>query len=120
MGAAAAPVPGDADGVDSFLALLTLACLMAGGVTVLIAVVFALTTPPRRPATVLLALTGAGLAAVWVVLTYQGGVRADETGTSGTVLEDVVWLVAAVALSITSLVLGAWHRRRHSPIRALP
>lgn len=89
---------------------------MAGGVTVLIAVVFALTTPPRRPATV--ALAGAGLAVVWVVLTYQGGVRADETGTSGTILEDVVWLVAAVAFSITSLVLGAWHRRRHSQIRA--
>ncbi|NAZ74289.1 hypothetical protein GTQ99_02460 [Kineococcus sp. T13] len=85
----------------------------------MIAVVFALITPPRRPATVLLALAGAGLAAVWIVLTHQGGVRADVTGTSGSILDDVIWLVVAAALSATSLVLGAWHRRRHSPIRAL-
>ncbi|NAZ73961.1 hypothetical protein GTQ99_00750 [Kineococcus sp. T13] len=84
----------------------------------LIAVVFALTTPPRRPAAVLLALAGAGLAAVWIVLTHQGGVRADETGTSGTVLEDVVWLVAAAAFSVTSLVLGARHGRHHAPRQA--
>ncbi|MBB2903331.1 hypothetical protein FHR75_004173 [Kineococcus radiotolerans] len=106
--------------MDSFAALLALAALATGGITVLLAVVLALATAPRRPAAVLLALTGAVLTAVWVELSYQGGVHADETGTSGNILDDVAWLIAAVVLSVTSLVLGARHRRHHSPLTPLP
>ena len=106
--------------MDSFVALLALAALTTGGTTVLLAVVLALATAPRRPAAVLLALTGTVLAAVWVELSYQGGVHADETGTSGNILDDVAWLIAAVVLSVTSLVLGARHRRYRSPLTPLP
>ena len=108
------PVTGHAADVESFLALLTLALLSAAGITVLFAIVAALATPPRRAAATLLALAGGGLTAIWVVLSYRGGVRADETGTSGNILDDVAWLVAALTLSVMSLVLGARHRRHQS------
>lgn len=116
MGGSAHFTTSHAADVESFLALLTLALLSAAGIIVLIAVVLALATPPRRTTATLLALAGAGFTAVWVVLSYRGGVRADETGTGGNILDDVAWLVAALTLSVTSLSLGARHRRHHSSL----
>lgn len=113
MSGSASPGTGHAADVESFLALLTLA-LLSAGITVLFVIVLALATPPRRTAATLLALAGGGLTAIWVVLSYRGGVRADETGTSGNILDDVAWLVAAPTLSVTSLVLGARHRQHQS------
>lgn len=102
--------------VNTFLALLTLICLAAAGLTVFLAVVLALAIPPRRAAVVSFAVTGAALAFVWIVLSYRGGVRADETGTGGNILEDVIWLIAADVAGITSLILGSRYRRQHFPL----
>ncbi|MCI2237774.1 hypothetical protein MO973_16300 [Paenibacillus sp. TRM 82003] len=94
------------------LLLLTLASLPAGGVVVLVAFVSAVSTAPRHRTATLLASAGAGLAAVWVVVTYRGGIRADETGTSYNMFSDAGWLLAAAVLSVVSLVLNARRHRR--------
>lgn len=97
----------------NLLLLLALALLPAGGVVVLVAFVLAVATGPRRWAVILLALAGAVLTAVWVVLTYQGAIRADEGGTGGNVFSDAGWLAAGVVLSLVSLILNA-RLRRHT------
>ncbi|WP_432489186.1 hypothetical protein [Kineococcus sp. SYSU DK018] len=98
----------------NLLLLLALASLPAGCIVVLVAFVFAVSTAPRRLKAILPALAGAVLTTVWIAVTYQGGIRADETGTSESVFSDAGWLAAGVALSVVSLVLNARHRRPHA------
>ncbi|WP_380159727.1 hypothetical protein [Kineococcus sp. R86509] len=97
-----------------FLLLLALTSLPAGCIVVLIAFVLAVATAPRRPRAVLSALASAVLTTVWIAVTIQGGIRADETGTSENVFSHVGWLAASLALSVVSLVLNARHRRTHA------
>jgi hypothetical protein len=96
------------------LLLLALASLPAGCIVVLVAFVLAVSTAPRRREAILPALAGAVLTTVWIAVTYQGGIRADETGTSGNVFSDAGWLAAGVALSVVSIVLSPRHRRPYA------
>ncbi|MEZ0166434.1 hypothetical protein AB2L27_16855 [Kineococcus sp. LSe6-4] len=96
--------------MDLLLLLLALGSLPVGAVVVLVAVVLAVARAPRHRTAVLPALAGAGSTVGWVVVTCRSAVRADESGTSGTVFSDAGWLAAGVALGVVSLVLGARHR----------
>jgi hypothetical protein len=86
--------------------LLLLTAMAVGALIVLAAAILALTVPTRRPSQVL-ALIGTALGLVWIVLTYQGGVLADETGSSGDIRHEAGWLAAAVAVSVASLLTRA-------------
>jgi len=83
--------------------LLLLTAMAVGALTVLAAAILALTVPTRRPSR-LFALIGTALGLVWIVLTYQGAVLADETGSSGDIRREAGWLATAVAVSIASLL----------------
>ncbi|MCZ2807049.1 hypothetical protein O2W18_18230 [Modestobacter sp. VKM Ac-2983] len=91
--------------------LLALAPLPIGAVVVVIALAAGIFETPRRRGVLPFALSGAALLVIWMVLGYRSGVRADETGTSGSVFSDAGWLVAAVASSICSLALQLRPRR---------
>ena len=94
------------------LLLAALATLPLGAVVVLVAVLVALTTSPRRLPVLATALASLVLLSAWVVITAEGGVRADETGTSSSIFSDAGWLAAAVALAVCSLVLNVRSLRR--------
>ena len=95
----------DHDGVE-LTTILLLVGLALGGATVTLAAALALVVRPRRPAAVLLASGSVALVVVWVARTYRGGIRADETGTEGNILDEVLWLVAAVVVGVGSNVLS--------------
>lgn len=91
--------------------MLAFCALAVGGAVVVVSLVFALGPAPRRPVVVVPAVFGGLLLLIWVVMSYRGGVQADETQTVGNIFDDVSWLVAAVIASLFSL--ARTRRRRH-------
>lgn len=53
------------------------------------------------------------LLVVWVVASYQDGVRADEDGTTGDIFSSLQWLLDAVLAAAGSIAVSWWlHSRR--------
>jgi hypothetical protein len=90
-----------------------LAALPLGAVLAISGAVVAAVAGLRAPAAVLSALVLV-LLVVWVVTTYQSGLRADETGASGSIFATSGWLVGAIAAGVTAALVSL-QRRRSSP-----
>ncbi|WP_375404938.1 hypothetical protein [uncultured Amnibacterium sp.] len=101
------------------LSLLALAALPLGVLVALAGAVIAVVTGVRPWTIVLSALVGPLLGA-WFVTTYLSGIRADETGTGGSVYSDIAWLVAAVVVGVAAAAVGLRTRRHRRTPRAAP
>lgn len=92
---------------------LALAALPLGVAVAIAAVVTAAIAGLRLPGAVLAALVPV-LLGIWVVTTYQSGLRADETGTGGNIFATAGWLGGAVMAALAAAGLSI--RRRPTPI----
>lgn len=89
------------------LVIVALLSLPLGAAAVVVAVAL-VAVHPRPWTAVLGAALAVALTAVWLLLSYRDGVRADETGAQGDVFSQVGWLVAAVLCGAAAL----WRQRR--------
>ncbi|MFD1722325.1 hypothetical protein [Amnibacterium endophyticum] len=92
---------------------LALASLPLGVVLAVAGAVVAVVLKGRIPAVALAALVPV-LLVVWASATYQDGIRADETGTSGNIFVAVGWLVAAAGAGAGAACLAVVRAARAS------